>query len=1139
MPEFVHLHNHSDFSLLDGAISVERLVAKAKQLHMPALALTDHGNMFGALKFYHECRKVGVKPIIGSEVYLAPESRLSKSGGEKGTRYHHLVLLARNVEGYRNLLRLASSAFTEGFYYKPRIDDELLAAHRNGLIALSGCMGGEIPRLILGGAEQAALEKAVYYRDLFGPQGFYLEIQNQGIPEQKAIIDGLAEISRKTGIPLAATNDIHYSDRDDAYAQDILICIGTGKKLNDGSRLKFEYPEFYFKSPQEMAELFSGLPGALSATLEIAEQCDLTIPLPGPLLPHYEVPAGYTLDTYLSEIAHQGLRQRYPIPSEEAVRRLEYELATIGSMGYTGYFLIVWDFISFARANGIPVGPGRGSGAGSLVAYALKITDIDPLKYGLLFERFLNPERVSMPDFDIDFCYEGRGAVIDYVIRKYGSERVGQIITFGTLKARAVIRDVARVLDLPYAEADTIAKQVPMGPKVSLAEVLKQDPELGRIASRGEVYRQLMEASLKLEGLHRHASTHAAGIVIGRDELTGYVPLYRDPKTGVVSTQYSMDYLEDLGLVKMDFLGLKTLTVIKNTLALLRQRGVELDILRIPEDDPATFSLLGEGRSTCIFQFESQGMQDVLKKAKPESIPDLIALNALYRPGPMEFIDQFCESKSGRRPIVYPLAELEPILKETYGVIVYQEQVMEIARQVAGFSLGEADILRRAMGKKKPDVMAKQKIKFLKGAAAKGYDGKTAERIFELLVPFAGYGFNKSHAAAYSLLAYQTAYLKANYPAEFMAANLTNEINSTDKLSEYIGEARAMGIEILPPDINLSEPDFTVSGGSIVYGLRGIKNVGSAAVDQIVEERKARGAYAGFVEFLIRNDLKVVNRKVVETLVLCGVFDCFGDGRATLDHNLDRVLDLAGRIRESRRYGQTSLFDGLEEEQGPDVTLESVKEWPALELLNHERQNLGFYFSGHPLDKYEAVIRARVTLNLAQVEGASTDRLHTVVGIVKELKEITTKTGRRMAFAVLEDYSAAIELVIFSDVFERSRALLDGGRVLAVRGRLDRSRGPVKIKVEQLVEPEALEENGVRAIHVRMSNRGGDEEQFLRLRDCMVDSPGECPVFFHLPGENGQIEVVVKASPHIRVSAEQVMLQKFRESPLVEDVWSE
>ncbi|MBN2552429.1 MAG: DNA polymerase III subunit alpha, partial [Spirochaetales bacterium] len=951
MSEFVHLHTHSDFSLLDGAASIESLVGKAKALGMPALALTDHGNMFGTLKFYLECRRQGIKPIVGSEFYVAPGSRLSKSGSEGASRYHHIVLLARDTEGYQNLLKLSTLSYIEGFYYKPRIDDELLQQHSRGLIALSGCMGGEIPRLILDGQVEAARDKSRFYGEVFGPGNFYLEVQNQGIPEQKVVLAGLADLSKRTGIPMVATNDIHYTDKEDAYAQDVLICVGTGKKVSEGKRIKFAFPEFYFKSQEEMARAVPEFPEALRNTGLIADMCNLEIPLPGPLLPHYEVPSGYTLESYLSELAHRGLAERYSNPGGQLRERLEYELSVINSMGYTGYFLIVWDFIHFARENGIPVGPGRGSGAGSLVAYALKITDIDPLKYGLLFERFLNPERISMPDFDIDFCYEGRSRVIDYVLQKYGSQRVGQIITFGTLKARAVIRDVARVLDFPYAEADVIAKRVPMGPKMNLRTAMKLDPELARMADRGENYRRLLDVSLRLEGLHRHASTHAAGIVIGQEELTHYVPLYRDPKTLTVSTQYSMDYLEDCGLVKMDFLGLKTLTIIKNTVELLRRRGVVLDIERIPEDDEATFRLLGEGRSTCIFQFESQGMQEILRKSRPASIPDLIALNALYRPGPMEYIDQFIDAKNGKKRIQYPLPELEPILEETYGVIVYQEQVMEIARQVAGYSLGEADILRRAMGKKKVDVMARQKVKFMKGAVSRGYSGAQAEKIFELLVPFAGYGFNKSHAAAYSLLAYQTAYLKANYPAEFMAANLTNEISSTDKLSEYISEARNMGLEVLPPDINLSEQEFTVRDGKIVYGLRGIKNVGSAAVDHIVQERNAAGAFKDLLEFLKRLDMKTVNRKVVETLIRCGVFDSLGTARSVLMHNLDRIMETVNSYKEIQKYGQTTLFDSMEEEQSP-LAMEPCDPWPALEKLNHEKQNLGFYFSGHPLDKY-------------------------------------------------------------------------------------------------------------------------------------------------------------------------------------------
>jgi DNA polymerase-3 subunit alpha len=1137
MPDFVHLHTHSDFSLLDGAASVEDLVARAKACGMKALALTDHGNMFGALRFYKECLKEGIKPIIGCEAYVAPDSRLNRTGGEKGGRYHHLGLLARDVTGYRNLLKLCSLAYTEGFYYKPRIDDELLARYHEGLLALSGCMGGEIPTLVLRGETEKARARALFYQQLFGPAGFYLEVHNHGIPEQAAINQGLAEISRSTGIPLAAANDVHYAMREDAAAQDILLCIGMNKKVSEGQRLKFAYPEFYFKSGEEMLRAFPELPQALDNTVRIAEACSLEIPLPGPLLPHYQVPEGYTLASYLAEVARRGLERRYSPPTPAIRQRLDYELEVINAMGYTGYFLIVWDFIRYARERGIPVGAGRGSGAGSLVAYSLQITDIDPLKYGLLFERFLNPERVSMPDFDIDFCFERRGEVIDYVVDKYGADRVGQIITFGTLKARAVIRDVARVLDLPYAEADRIAKLIPFGPKMDLTKAMELEPELAKISESGEVYKRLLEVSLKLEGLARHASTHAAGIVIGRDELTSYVPLYRDPKTQVITTQYSMDYLEECGLVKMDFLGLKTLTLIKETLRLLEVRGVRLE--SFPEADPATFRLLGQGRSTCVFQFESQGMQEVLKRTKPETIFDLIALNALYRPGPMEFIDQFVDAKRGRAPIRYPLPELEPILKETYGVIVYQEQVMEIARQVAGFSLGEADILRRAMGKKKPEVMAKQKVKFVKGAAAKGYAAAVAEKIFELLVPFAGYGFNKSHAAAYSLIAYHTAYLKANYPGEFMAANLTNEIASTDKLAEYIGEARAMGLEVLPPDINLSDRNFTVQEGRIVFGLLGIKNVGTTAVDQILAERAKGGPFPGFLDFLERLDLKVVNRKVVETLVACGVFDSLGENRATLAHNLDRLLEAVASSREARRFGQTVLFDALGEEAALRVELERVPEWPQLEALNHERLNLGFYFSGHPLDKYRQQIQDCADLDLGALGEASTERLFTVIGLLKEVKEIVTKNGRRMAFAALEDLRGSLELVVFADVFEKSRGLLAVDRVVAAVGRLDRSRGDPKLKVERLLPPEDLAPRPPRAVHVRFAGSADDEQEFLRLRDLLVGRPGDCAVYFHIRGDGAGGDIVIKASPQLALAAAEDVLALVRSSPLVEDVWKE
>jgi len=1130
---FVHLHTHSDFSLLDGAASIEGLVKKAVSLRMPALALTDHGNMFGILKFYKECLKNGIKPIIGSEFYIAPESRFKKSGTEKRTRHFHLVLLARNEEGYKNLIKLSSLAYTEGFYYKPRIDNELLEKYPAGLLCLSGCLAGEIPKLLAIDRIKEAGELALYYQGIFGKGNYYLELQNHGIENQKKVNRGLLEIHRMTGIPLAATNDVHYLDRDDARAQDILICIGTNKKVDEGKRLKFEFPEFYFKSLKEMEDLFGDVPESISNTVEIAEKCNVKIPLPGPQLPAYTVPEGSTRDEYLASIARKGLFKRYDTVTEEMKQRLDYELSVITSMGFTGYFLIVWDFIKFAKEHGIPVGPGRGSGAGSLVAYSLRITDIDPLKYGLLFERFLNPERVSMPDFDIDFCYERRGEVIDYVTKKYGENRVSQIITFGTLKPRAVIRDVARVLDIPYADADSIAKMIPYGPKMNFEKALKLEPRLKEIANKGEKYEELLKTSIKLEGLNRHASTHAAGIVIGRDDLTNYVPLYREAKTGTISTQYTMDYLEECGLVKMDFLGLKTLTLIANTLKLIRESGIELDINSVPDNDPATFKMLGEGRSTCVFQFESSGMRAILKRTKPERIEELIALNALYRPGPMEYIDQFINSKSGRRSIEYPLPELEPILKETYGVIVYQEQVMEIARKVAGFSLGQADILRRAMGKKKPKVMAEQKDLFIQGALKNGYKKPVAVKIFDLLIPFAGYGFNKSHAAAYSILAYHTAYLKTNYPAEFMAANLTNEINDTDKLSGYIKEAREMGIKVLPPDINLSKRDFSVSAGRIVYGLRGIKNVGKAAVEEIIRKREEAGSFKSFIDFLENVNLKTVNRKVVETLVFSGVFDSFKENRATLFHNLDRVLEIVAKTKEGKKYGQTSLFESGEEGDYEAVQFEKTEEWPEIDRLLYEKQNLGFFFSGHPLDSYRGIVEKYVNLKLSEIEKAQNDRIYTVIGILNDAREIITKNGKRMAFAKIDDYTGTVEVVIFSDVFEKVSDLLVAENILAVNGRVDKSRGNPKIIAEEIMEPEKLNGKDVKTVHIRISEELKDEDNLMSIRDFLIERKGKCSLYFHLDG------VIIKASSQLKVSDDDDVVTRLKSYPQVVEVWKE
>ncbi|MBN1697687.1 MAG: DNA polymerase III subunit alpha [Spirochaetales bacterium] len=1145
MPDFVHLHTHSDFSLLDGAASIGELVERTRALNIKHCALTDHGNMFGAVQFYKECKKNKINPIIGSEFYIAPDSRHSKTAGDGKPKYNHLVLLASSEVGYRNLIKLSSAGYVEGFYYRPRIDDDILKEHSRDIIALSACLAGEIPSLVLAGRDEDAEKKALFYADMFGRDRFYLEIQDHGIPEQKTVNMALIDISRRTNIPVVATNDIHYMRRDDAKAQDVLICIGTNKKLSESDRMRFKSDQFYYKSPEEMEALFGSYPAALTNTLKIAEMCNLTISLPGPRLPDYHIPGGYTLRSYFTEIAYRGLAGRYGEITPQIKERFDYEITVIDSMNFIGYFLIVWDFIRFAKENGIPVGPGRGSGAGSIVAYSLNITDIDPLQYGLLFERFLNPDRVSMPDFDIDFCYERRGEVIDYVTTKYGEARVGQIITFGTLKPKAVIRDVARVLDFPYDEADRIAKLVPGGPKITLEKAISMEQQLKDLEKNGEKYSELLEISKKLEGRRRHASTHAAGIVIGKSDLTDYVPLYRDPRTGSISTQYTMEYLEECGLVKMDFLGLKTLTLIEHTLSLLEKRGVHMVRSEIPLEDTNTFALLGEGKSTCIFQFESQGMQNILKKARPEKIEDLIALNALYRPGPMDHIDQYIESRLNPRKITYPLPELEPVLKETYGVIVYQEQVMEIARIVAGFSLGQADILRRAMGKKKEKVMEEMREKFVAGAREKGYTQHVADDIFKLLIPFAGYGFNKSHAAAYSVLAYQTAYLKANYPAEFMAANLTNEINNPDKLAEYIHETREMGIDILRPDINLSEKTFTVLDGHIIYGLMGVKNVGTAAVDVILHERSAGGDYSDIIDFLERVDLKVVNRKVTETLIYCGLFDNLGENRATLFGNLDKLLDCAHKKQEMKMYGQASLFDGLKEDGFEEVAIERQPEYPQKQLLDWEKQFLGLFFSGHPLDKYRRIISRYTTLNLDAADGASKDKTYSVIGILKNVKEIITKTGKKMAFGLIEDFNGSIELVIFSDVFEKYRMMLENDRVIAVEGKIDLSRGEPKLivaafyDVSELPEQESPAEPEATSVHILLSGNVYNTELLHRLCRLCEQSSGSCTLYIHPDSRTNGGSEFIKAGPQLKVKADKDFFDKLLEYPQVIKVWKE
>jgi len=1082
MTEFVHLHVHSDYSLTDAAVTVKALADRADKFGMTHLALTDHGNMFGAMAFIFACqyedkkghtkRKKPVIPIIGCEVYVSPGSRFEKKGAEHENKYYHMVLLSRNYTGYKNLIKICSLAYTEGFYYRPRIDNEILKSHHEGLIALSACVSGEIPRLILSGKSEEAEERALYYKNIFGndEEGepcFYLEIQDHGIPSgylresalsQKEINDELIKISKKTGIPLVATNDVHYLERDDYIAHDTLLCIGTGKNRSDEKRKKYFGDQFYFKTGDEMASLFSFCPEAVDNTVRIAKRCKPEIPKIGvkelpKYLPDFDIPPDFkSPEEYLKTLTMNGLEKRYPKQMavngdkwEEIKKRAEFELSVIIKMGFTGYFLIVEDFINYAKEKGIPVGPGRGSGAGSITAYALRITDINPLKYNLLFERFLNPDRISMPDFDIDFANEGREEVINYVTNKYGTDRVGQIITFGTLGAKGVISDVARTLGIDYSISKMITKLI--DPKLSLDKAIKAEPRLKEY-EEDDRYKEVFLLARKLEGLHRNQSIHAAGIVIGKYPLSDLIPLYQEPndskksKSGGIATQYSMKYLEQCGLVKMDFLGLKTLDIIKNTEELVRQRGgkySDFSVENVPENDKKTFNMLGEGNSFKVFQFESEGMQNSLKKTKPASIEDLIALNAMYRPGPMKHIQEFVECKNGRKDIEYPDPSLEKILKETYGVIAYQEQVMEVAKIIAGYSMGQADLLRRAMGKKEKDTIDKEKIPFIEGAVKRGYSEETAGKIYDILVPFADYGFNKSHAAAYSVIAYQTAYLKAHFPAEFIAANLTNEINTdTDALSECIDEARRMGIQVDPPDINHSNKVFSVVDGRIIFGFTGIKGLGDASASEIIKCRE-KGPYKSFIDFLDRVNIKTTHKKSIELLIKTGAFDSFGITRETLEGNLDRVVEYAVKKKEDELIGQTNLFDDASESVMPEFQFDEKPQMSRTEKLNIEKQLIGFYFSGHPMDEYKDLWKETVKIKLGQQDTYKTGNC-ILVGIIKTIKTIVTSKGSKMAFGTLADYNGEIEITFFSGVWEKLSNIIETDKIFILKGKIEHQK---------------------------------------------------------------------------------------------------
>ncbi|WP_321370294.1 DNA polymerase III subunit alpha [uncultured Desulfuromusa sp.] len=1131
---FVHLHLHSQYSLLDGAIKLDELITRAKEFKMPAIAVTDHGNMFGAVEFYSKAMSAGVKPIIGCEVYVAPGSRFTK-GNARGSSEasYHLVLLCMNQTGYRNICHLVSAAYREGFYYKPRIDWELLVEHNEGLIALSACLGGELPTLINLNHQEEALERAGQMAKIFDNQRFYLELQENFLPEQAKANAGLISIAKELDLPLVATNDCHYLSREDSFAHEVLLCIQTGKTMDDPNRMRFPNDEFYVKSSEEMAKLFPDHPEAIANTIQIAERCNLELDFDTYHFPQYSKPADKTLDQVLEEQSRAGLEERLNEIrklrdlSEDDLQayydRLEEELTCIEQMGFPGYFLIVADFINWGKDQGIPVGPGRGSAAGSLVAYAIRITDIDPIPYNLLFERFLNPERISMPDIDVDFCIYGRERVIEYVRQKYGAENVAQIITFGTMQAKGALRDVGRALNIPYGEVDKIAKLVPNILGITLKQAIEQEPQLKTLIGKDSKIKELATISLALEGLTRHASTHAAGVVVTPKQLPEYLPLYVDPKSGGQVTQYPMKYVEKIGLVKFDFLGLKTLTVIENAVRIIREgKDEKFDLQLIPDDDKTTFELLSRGETTGVFQLESSGMKEYLVKLKPNCFEDLIAMVALYRPGPLGsgMVDSFIKRKHGTEQFKYDFSQLEPILKDTYGVIVYQEQVMLIAQVLAKYSLGAADLLRRAMGKKKPEEMAKQKKIFLAGAAENNLNLKKAESVFDLMEKFAAYGFNKSHSAAYALIAYQTAYLKAHYPVEFMAALLTEDMENTDKVIKNISEVRAMGVEVLPPDINASARSFTVAEDVMRFGLGAVKGVGSAALDSIQQVRKDE-PFSSLQDFCERVDLRKVNKKVVEALIKCGAFDSLGGKRAQFFAGLEEAMDIGQRQQREKESGQDSLFGSQEilsvGGNGYGV-LPDVDEWDEKTLLGYEKEILGFYVTGHPLARYSDSIKRFATCEASALPERTDKEQVRICGIVSGIKELITKKGDRMAFVSLEDLSGSVEVIVFPEVYSASMDLLKGEEPLLISGELDVGEEACKILATEVALLRDVKQTMAKRVHIRLTTPGLDEMQMRQLKGIVQRYRGNCDVKLHIVIPN-RSETIISLPDQLKMSA--------------------
>jgi DNA polymerase III subunit alpha len=1177
--KFVHLHVHSDYSLLDGASKLDTLIARAKQLNMKSLALTDHGNMFGALNFEHICHANGINPIVGEEFYVAEKDHTLQEKNRYGGKYYHLILLCENAEGYKNMSWLSSRAFTEGLYYgKPRIDFEMLKKYHNGIICLSACIQGELPQMLLHGDSDKAEQLVQQYSELFGPDHYYIELQDHGIPEQKQVAPKLISLAKKLNIPMVVTNDVHYCFKEDAEAQDVLRCIGFKNRLDEPHQTMGEgRTEWYLKNEQEMAQLFPDYPELLSNTLKIAHMCDLTIPQYKTqqlkeCLPRFEIPTQFpTQDSYVLHLVENGLRKRYETITKEILDRAMYELGIIFKMGFSGYFLVVWEFINWSKEHNIPIGPGRGSGAGSLVAYAMAITDIDPFRFKLIFERFLNPERISMPDFDVDMDYDFRQDIIQHTRNLYGDPQVGHIVTFGSLKAKAVIADVGRVLNIPLAEVNMLKKCIPDDPKAKLKDAFtppdEKHPDNGQLLryKDDEHYKKLFELCLKLENINRNTGLHASGMVIALTPLPNWAPVFKDPKTGEIGVQYTMDIIEPCGLVKMDYLGLKTLSLIRYAEAIInRHRKPEEPEFRadqVSETDKETFDLFCRGDTVAVFQFESPGMQKILRQAQPRKLEDLVALNALFRPGPMAYIPQYIEGKFHPDKIRYPDPCLKDILSETYGVMVYQEQVMQVAQKIAGFTLGGADMLRRAMGKKKIDVLMSKKKEFIEGALKNGFTEQHASDIFEIMVPFAGYGFNKSHAAAYTVVAYRTGWLKCHKPAEFMAANLTNEITSTDGLPAYIEESRRMGIPVDPPDINRSDIVFDVVDRHIVFGLKGIKGMGETAAESIVQERAKNGPYKDFMDFLDRIDLKSVNKHAIEVLIKTGAFDKLGVNRPTLVKNMDRAIEYAESKKAGSEYGQEDLFGGTGEKLYPDFVFDQIEDLPRMEKLNEEKEFIGSYVSGHPLDDYKQAIKASVTLtsltmaraakeakaekealtasNVKPWQTRDSGRLYTVLGMLSGIHIIRTKKdNKEMAFAKLQDYNGMIDLTFFPKKWEElgGASGFTEGTVYAFKGRVDGSRDTPSLLVESKEDPNSLQAHSIQEVHIELENKFKNEAEILQLKDFLFGKSGSCFVYFHIDTEYGPY--IVKANSQMTIASDQDTIQELKDIPYVKDVWT-